>query len=164
MLEKAAKDNISIAGVMRSLGIKPAGGSHSHIKRMMIQLEVDTSHFTGQGWNKGNIDRKRLDAKSILVYNRRNGRREYTNKLRRALLEIGRQYKCEILGCPVEGRWVDGLLTLQIDHINGDPLDNRAENLRFLCPNCHSQTPTYNRQKQRYVAIQKESKEDFHYN
>lgn len=39
--------------------------------------------------------------------------------------------------------WLNGKLTLELDHTNGDNKDNRLENLRFLCPNCHSQTPTY---------------------
>jgi len=34
-------------------------------------------------------------------------------------------------------------LSLQLDHINGTHTDHRIENLRFLCPNCHSQTDTY---------------------
>ena len=39
--------------------------------------------------------------------------------------------------------WLNGKLTLELDHINGNNRDHRLDNLRFLCPNCHSQTSTY---------------------
>lgn len=45
--------------------------------------------------------------------------------------------------CNIGPEWNGKLLTLQVDHINGCNTDHRIENLRFLCPNCHSQTPTY---------------------
>lgn len=51
------------------------------------------------------------------------------------------QYKCCI--CGNNGVWNDKSLSLQIDHVNGIHSDNRIQNLRFLCPNCHSQTQTY---------------------
>ena len=46
--------------------------------------------------------------------------------------------------CGNVGTWNGVSLTLQMDHINGDRTDNRLKNLRFLCPNCHSQTHTFN--------------------
>lgn len=49
-------------------------------------------------------------------------------------------YEC--IECGLGPKWNDKPLTLELDHINGDPCDNRLENLRFLCPNCHTQTPT----------------------
>jgi 5-methylcytosine-specific restriction endonuclease McrA len=45
--------------------------------------------------------------------------------------------------CKNEGFWNDKKLTLQLEHKNGKKNDNRIENLCFLCPNCHSQTPTW---------------------
>ena len=50
-------------------------------------------------------------------------------------------YLCGICGLGPE--WNGMVLVLQIDHINGDSTDSRLENLRFLCPNCHSQTETF---------------------
>jgi 5-methylcytosine-specific restriction endonuclease McrA len=49
--------------------------------------------------------------------------------------------------CGNDGTWQGKPLVLQLDHINGKPADNRIENLRWLCPNCHSQTPTFTNRK-----------------
>ena len=61
--------------------------------------------------------------------------------LRKALrLYVGMEYKCSI--CSIS-EWNQRAITLEIDHINGDNSDNQIDNLRYLCPNCHSQTDTY---------------------
>ena len=57
------------------------------------------------------------------------------------------EYKCAI--CGNEGTWNGSPLTLQLDHINGINNDHRIENLRFLCPNCHSQTETFSGRNKR---------------
>ena len=51
--------------------------------------------------------------------------------------------KYECISCLNDGNWKGQKLSLHLDHINGDSSDNRIDNLRFLCPNCHSQTDTY---------------------
>lgn len=63
-------------------------------------------------------------------------------------------YRCSI--CGNSGRWNEQELTLEIDHINGDHFDNRLANLRFLCPNCHSQTQTYGGKNARTRPLRKE--------
>jgi len=75
--------------------------------------------------------------------NRKNRLRENTDfqkSTRKYVLEIKGEH-CECCGI---SEWQGAKLTLQIDHINGNRRDNRIENLRVLCPNCHSQTPTFN--------------------
>lgn len=129
-------NSVSVAQVLRKLGIKMAGGSHTHLSQRIRKLNLDTSHFTGQASSRGRISSRRLGAGNMLIIQESGGRRK-ANQLRRALLEVGRSYKCEL--CSNPGLWNNQPITLEIDHINGDWLDNRPVNLRFLCPNCHSQ-------------------------
>ena len=50
-------------------------------------------------------------------------------------------YEC--VKCGNKGEWMGEKLSLQLDHINGNNKDNRLDNYRWLCPNCHSQTETW---------------------
>ncbi len=62
------------------------------------------------------------------------------SKTQRKYLSLKRGYKCEF--CDMF-KWLGKNLVLQVDHIDGNPDNNFPDNLRLLCPNCHSQTPTY---------------------
>jgi len=66
----------------------------------------------------------------------------YSNELvkQRILNNNLLEYKC--VKCNLDS-WLGETIVLDLDHINGDNKDNRLTNLRFLCPNCHSQTDTY---------------------
>ena len=55
--------------------------------------------------------------------------------------------------CGIGPVWCDQPLVLQLDHINGVNNDNRIENLCYLCPNCHSQTPTFAGRNSRNTII-----------
>lgn len=50
-------------------------------------------------------------------------------------------YKCEVCGC--DGHWQNGIISLELDHIDGDNTNNEISNLHYLCPNCHALTKTY---------------------
>jgi hypothetical protein len=141
ILEDAARRSHSIAGVMRILGIPPSGGNYMHIKRRMVHFGIDTSHFLGQGHNLGKVPSNRKCAAELLVALPVGSRRGDAKKLRRALLEVGVPYVCAI--CGLDGKWNGEPITLHVDHIDGNYLDCRQTNLRFLCPNCHSQTPNF---------------------
>lgn len=141
-LEPIVAQNISIAGVLRDLGLRPSGGNYSHISRVIKKHGLDTSHFKGQGHyrgTKGKVANKKHWTE-VLVKRERWQKRMPGARLTRALLESGREHVCE--WCGIGPEWQGKQLTLEVDHINGDWSDNIPENVRFLCPNCHSQCET----------------------
>ncbi len=131
----------SIAEVIRRLGLGTKGqGNYFTMHRLITKLGLDTSHFTGQAWSRGRNLPKR-DIQNYLVLNKITAPTINSGKLRERLVSEG-LLKNECYDCG-RTRWRDKPLRLQIDHINGNRWDNRIENLRILCPNCHSNTPTF---------------------
>lgn len=88
---------------------------------------------------------RREPLDKLLVRGRRRNR--YHLKLR--LIEVGlKKGRCELCGL---AEWRDQPISLELHHVNGDPLDNRLESLQILCPNCHSQTETFGRRNARGI-------------
>lgn len=143
VLEEAVKVSFSYAGVVRALGMATTGGTCHYISRKVKAFGIDTSHFTGQGHNKGKISSNRLSADEILIDLPENSLRQKPHKLRRALKEKGIAESCN--GCGLEGLWNNKPIQLEINHIDGSWLNNKLDNLEFLCPNCHSQDTNANK-------------------
>jgi len=140
MLALAVSKSFSITGVLREIGLKMAGGSHSHISRLIREYHIDTSHFLGSASNTGSEKKGGPPKKKwheILV-KREFGKRTASVRLRRALIESGVPYQC--FRCSNPGTWQGADLMLQVNHRDGNWLDDQRDNLEFLCPNCHSQT------------------------
>lgn len=132
-----------MAEVQRILGCAPGGSTHARLKSLIAEWNLDTSHFTGQGWSKGLRRSPRRPPEDYLVQLPAGARRVRCGPLTRALVATGREYRCE--WCGNDGTWEGLAITLHVDHVSGDWRDCRASNLRFLCPNCHSQTSTHSR-------------------
>lgn len=140
-LEKAIIKSLSIAQVCRELGIRPVGGNYKTLNSKIEKYEIDTSHFTGKVWNIGKRFKpikKRRELSEILVEN--STAINTTHLKKRLIIEGILEYACAKCGL---NNWNDAEITLELDHINGNNLDNRLVNLRLLCPNCHSQTETF---------------------
>jgi hypothetical protein len=129
-LVKCASEVTSVSQLLKALGLRPAGGNYANIKRLLQKLEVNCDHWKGHAWNKD----QRLKDWS-----------EYTTvvNLKKHLI-IERGHKCESCG---NVKWMGYLIALEVEHIDGDRTNNDKKNLKLLCPNCHSLTPTWRGRK-----------------
>lgn len=113
-----------------SLLAKEVGCTRATVTKIIKTSGIDTSHFK--------VGRNRVkppESYFTMVSKRNNG------TIKKIILKHGIiKYECKICAQPPE--WNGKILTLELDHVDGNPLNNKIENLRFLCPNCHSQTPT----------------------
>ena len=126
----------SYSDCLRQLGLGTRGGSSTDIlKRRIKELNCSVDHFHS---TKKQAPNAKYSLEEILIRDS-----SYTNiaSLKRRLINENKlEYKCAICGI---NSWLNKPLSLQLDHINGINNDHRLENLRFVCPNCHSQTDTY---------------------
>lgn len=127
-LINAIKKSKSLANVLKILDLRQAGGNFATIKKQISKLNLDISHFKGQGWNKG--DR----LKDWASYKKAN----------KTQLIKERGHKCEKCLTSV---WLDAIIPLEIHHIDGNRTNNLPDNLQLLCCNCHALTDNWRNKK-----------------
>lgn len=132
--QEILKDCMTIADFCRAINIKPTGGNYRRVYDLINKYELDISHLQGLHWKLGKKVQgyKHLNMDEILI---ENSPYKNTIHLKKRLIRLHiKEPICEICG------YTD---TVELHHINGNPTDNRLENLQILCPNCHAKTNNY---------------------
>ena len=137
-LEQAVKESNFYREVGEKLDIVIHAGVYKTLKNVLKYHKIDYTHIQNNKIpkNKGNFDLSKFE--NHLTENSKISR----SKLKNILIDKGLlEYKCN--DCGLGNVWNNKKISLHIDHKNGINNDNTLNNLRFLCPNCHSQTDTY---------------------
>lgn len=125
----------SVGECLYAFGMENKGRNHHTLRDRIKELGIDVQHFVYHTPSRRVVVRK---LEELLVENSP----ARGMAIKRRLIATGLiDNKCKI--CGLSTSWQDKPITLVLDHENGDPRDNRLLNIRFLCPNCNSQTPTF---------------------
>lgn len=132
-LEQEIKNCYSYADFCRLMDLVPYGANYTKVKVLIKKYNLNISHFKNEPWNKGKCYKPNYTKlEEALV---ENSPATNTNSLKKRLWTAGlKEQKCEKCGCTEH---------LEMHHINGNPTDNRIENLQILCPNCHANTQNF---------------------
>jgi len=138
-------NSYSAAEACKKIGLANKSGSTTRFKKFVVENEIEHSHWTGQLWSKGktSLEDKRIKSTGN-TYEEVFCENSLANPTYVKSLIIKKNllpYECSI--CQIQPIWNGKELKLQMDHINGIRNDHRLENLRMVCPNCHSQTETF---------------------
>lgn len=130
------KNSTSFAEVCRKANIGLTNGNYTTLKNLVYNENIDITHFKRQN---NQIRASKIDINDVFT----NKRAINSFRLKNLLLKYRyKEHKCENPECGLT-EWHGKPIPLELHHINGNPNDNRLENLQLLCPNCHSQTDNY---------------------
>ncbi len=135
-LISAVRSSKTIADVLRKLELKVKAGNYSTINKYINQMSLCTDHMTGKS-HGSSISPQKKPLEELLVEHSIMSRSSLKKRLLKEGVLTNQCSECKLK------EWRGEKLVMVLDHINGVNNDNRIENLRMLCPNCNSQTPTF---------------------
>lgn len=142
------KNADSYRSLLNLLGVKAKGDNYNRLKIIISKLNLDCTHFTGQGWRKNKtFIHERTKPEEILVKNSiyTSGLHRSSNRIKTLLFTSNlKEKKCECCNLNI---WLGNIIPLELHHIDGDNKNNCIENLQILCPNCHSLTNNFRGKK-----------------
>jgi 5-methylcytosine-specific restriction endonuclease McrA len=163
LCEKCLVNINGLYGSGRFCGPKCSRSFSTQNKRTEINKKISKKlagrKYPGRG-NRNrvftNVDRLKATATKKLKREARYGLMSFLElpRIQKRLIIFNEQSK-SCLHCNLD-KWLDEPITLKLDHINGNNKDNKRENLRLLCPNCHSKTPTWRKGSGIIVASDQE--------
>lgn len=118
-----SKEVFSIAQLLKKLNLKEAGGNYANMKKTLQRLKINTDHWTGQGWSKGQQKKDWSEYSKVGHF-----KKHLINK---------KGHKCENCGLT---KWQKQSIVLEVHHEDGDRTNNDFSNLKLLCCNCHALT------------------------
>lgn len=145
-LQKMVNESSSFLDVMRKCKLSVKGtGNYTTLRKFLEQWNIDVSLINSNRQKHLSsliTSKKTIPLSELLVKGHRKGDSRLKSRLIKAgiLKEVCQKCKCD----PV---WQGEKLVLQLDHVNGNNCDNSVENLRLLCPNCHTQTHNFSGRK-----------------
>jgi 5-methylcytosine-specific restriction endonuclease McrA len=143
-LQKLLDESNSIIEVLEKLGMSKYCGNHRPLLKRIEKSNLSTSILYENRNKSRNLHMKTLKINNTTPIENVfiKGSEKSSSDIRRVVLRNKLlPYVCN--KCNNIGKWMGEEITLQIDHIDGDRKNNELSNLRFLCPNCHSQTDTF---------------------
>jgi 5-methylcytosine-specific restriction endonuclease McrA len=143
----AIKNSRSIRQALLNLNISAQGGNYRIIHKAIKDYDIDINHFTQKGWSKNKILGPKHPIEDYINNLKSIGSYRLKQRLLKEQILQKKCYNCESI------TWLDKEIPLELDHIDGNHLNNNLNNLRLLCPNCHALTETYRGKNQKRAKL-----------